>query len=82
MNISGTEPIWHTVPYICGNDRNCLKRQESAVQMAKNKIDSKYVVVGLLEQLKVIISTLKFGKYVLGTTRLIFEKIVNLILKI
>ncbi|CAG5098505.1 Oidioi.mRNA.OKI2018_I69.XSR.g15731.t1.cds [Oikopleura dioica] len=47
-----TEPIWHTVPYICGNDRSCLQRHESSVQQAKQNIDSKYVVVGILEELK------------------------------
>jgi hypothetical protein len=47
-----TEPIWHTVPYICGNDKSCLQRHESAVQQAKQNIDSKYVVVGILEELK------------------------------
>ena len=48
-----TEPIWHTVPYICGNDRHCAKRHESAVQQAKQNIDSKYIIVGILEQLTV-----------------------------
>ena len=36
----------------CGNDRSCLQRHESSVQQAKQNIDSKYVVVGILEELK------------------------------
>jgi len=47
-----TEPIWHTVPYLCGNDKVCLKKFEKTIQITKERIDSKYLVVGVLEQLK------------------------------
>ena len=48
-----TEPIWHTVPYLCGNEKVCLKKFEQTIQITKQRIDSKYLVIGVLEQLKV-----------------------------
>ena len=48
-----TEPIWHTVPYLCGNEKICLKKYEQTIQITKQRIDSKYLVIGVLEQLKV-----------------------------
>lgn len=48
-----TEPIWHTVPYLCGNEKVCLKKYEQTIQITKQRIDSKYLVIGVLEQLKV-----------------------------
>jgi len=53
------EPIWHTVPYICGNDKICMKRHEASVQQAKQNIDSKYIVVGILEQLNATLKVLE-----------------------
>merc|ERR1711893_302398 len=45
-------PIWHTVPCLCGNEKICLKKYEQTIQITKQRIDSKYLVIGVLEQLK------------------------------
>ena len=65
-----TEPIWHTVPYLCGNEKVCLKKYEQTIQITKQRIDSKYLVIGVLEQLKVhfiLISTYKIKIQLQGT---------------
>ena len=51
-----TEPIWHTVPYLCGNDKMCLKKFETTIQETKQAIDKNYLVLGVLEELKVVTS--------------------------
>ena len=48
-----TEPIWHTVPYLCGNDKMCLKKFETTIQETKKAVDKNYLVLGVLEELKV-----------------------------
>ena len=48
-----TEPIWHTVPYLCGNDKLCLKKFETTIQETKKAVDKNYLVLGVLEELKV-----------------------------
>ena len=51
-----TEPIWHTVPYLCGNDKMCLKKFETTIQETKQAVDKNYLVLGVLEELKVVSS--------------------------
>lgn len=55
-----TEPIWHTVPYLCGNDKMCLKKFETTIQETKQAIDKNYLVLGVLEELKVNVNTCRF----------------------
>merc|ERR1711912_162099 len=42
-------PIWHTVPYLCGNSGACQEKTEHAIQETKRNIERNYFVIGVLE---------------------------------
>lgn len=46
-----TSPIWHTVPYLCGNSPICQEKTERAIQETKRNIERNYFVIGVLEEL-------------------------------
>ena len=45
-------PIWHTVPYLCGNSGACQEKTEHAIQETKRNIERNYFVIGVLEDFK------------------------------
>lgn len=54
-----TTPIWHTVPYLCGNKPVCNERTEAAIQETKRNIERNYYTIGVLEELKTFLKFLE-----------------------
>ena len=42
-----TQPKWQLVPYFCGQDPRCRKKEQWAVDKAKENIEQYYVAVGI-----------------------------------
>ena len=63
--LTGCKTIYSDIiPYFCGNDVWCRKRNSRALEAAKNNIESSFMAVGILEDLP---NSLKLFEYTLPT---------------
>ena len=47
-----THPLWHTVPYLCGNNPICNEKSSDAIQETKRNIERNYFTIGIIEEFK------------------------------
>jgi len=54
-----TSPIWHTIPYLCGNAPVCQEKTVRAVEETKRNIERNYFTIGVLEELRTFLRLLE-----------------------
>ena len=48
-------PYSNLIPFFCGSSKTCLKRNDAALELAKQNVREKYIIVGIRVENVVII---------------------------